>query len=174
MGNEAHEGIFGHVAIAFVQGDMGMLRGLTRGDVVLTLAGSSPLAGTHHGRDAVVRLAIGLRRYVTCTSHLIRFAHDGDRMVAHRDIAIRGHRHHVEMTLHATFSFDRSDRIRSVRIEPSDPGLFDHVISVEMAGETRSGSIRIPELSEERAGQRVEKTSSSAGDPATPRRRGHL
>jgi len=175
MGNEAHEGIFGHVAIAFVQGDVGMLRSLTRGDVVLTLAGSSPLAGTHHGRDAVARLAIGLRRYVTCTSHLIRFAHDGDRMTAHRDIAIRGHRHRVEMTLHASFAFDRSDRIRSVQIEPSDPGLFDHVISVEMAGETGSGSIRIPELSEDqRVGQRADRTSSTAGDPVTPRRRGHL
>jgi ketosteroid isomerase-like protein len=117
MGNEAHEGIFGHVAIAFVPGDVGMLRRLTSGDVVLTLAGSSPLAGTHLGRDAVARLAIALRRYVTCTSHLIRFAHDGDRMTAHRDVAIRGHTHYVEMTLHASFSFDRSDRIRAVRIE---------------------------------------------------------
>jgi hypothetical protein len=67
-------------------------------------------------------------------------------MSAHRDIANRGHKHRVEMTLHASFSFDRSDRIRAVQIEPSDPGLFDHLISVEMAGETGSGSIRIPEL----------------------------
>jgi ketosteroid isomerase-like protein len=171
MGNEAHEGIFGHASIAFVQGDARMLRSLTREDVVLTLAGSSPLAGTHLGRDAVARLAIALRRYVTCTSHLIRFAHDGDRMTAHRDIAIRGHKHRVEMTLHASFSFDRSDRIRAVQIEPSDPGLFDHLISVEMAGETGSGSIRIPELPEER---RIGSTSSTAGEPANPRRRGHL
>ena len=104
------------------------------------------------------------------------FAHDGDRMTAHRDIAIRGHRHRVEMTLHTTFSFDRSDRIRSVQIEPSDPGLFDHVISVEMTSETGSGSLRIPELPEDQPiGQRVvERTSTTAGDPATPRRRGHL
>jgi hypothetical protein len=62
-----------------------------------------------------------------------------------------------------------------VRIEPSDPGLFDHVISVEMAGETGSGSLLIPELPEDqRIGQRVERTSSTADDPATPRRRGHL
>jgi ketosteroid isomerase-like protein len=171
MGDEAHEGIFGHVVIAFVQGDFGMMRSLMREDVVLTLVGSSPLAGTHHGRDAVARLAIGLGRYVMCTSHQIRFAHDGDRMTAHREIAIRAHLHHVEMTLHASFSFDRSDRIGAVQIEPSDPGLFDHVISVEIAGETGSGSLRIPELPED---QRVERTSSTAGDPATPRRRGHL
>lgn len=171
MGDEAHEGIFGHVAIAFVQGDVGVLRRLTREDVVLTLVGSSPLAGTHHGRDAVASLAIGLRRYVTCTSHLIRFAHDGDRMTAHRDIAIRGHQHRVEMMLHASFSFDRSDMISAVRIELSDPGLFDHVISVEMATETGSGPLRIPELPED---QRIERTSSTAGAPVTPRRRGQL
>jgi ketosteroid isomerase-like protein len=172
MGDEAaQEGIFGHVAIAFMQRDLGMLRRLTCEDVVLTLTGSSPLAGTHHGRDAVTRLVFGLRRYVTCTTHPIRFAHDGDRMTAHRDIAIRGHLHRVEMTLHASFSFDRSDRISAVQIEPSDPGLFDHVISVEMAGETGLGSIRIPDLPEN---QHVGGTSSTAGDPATPRRRGHL
>ncbi|HEX6579753.1 MAG TPA: hypothetical protein VF195_02640 [Actinomycetota bacterium] len=170
MGDEAaHEGIFGHVAIAFVQGDIGMLRSLTREDVVLTLTGSSPLAGTHHGRDAVAGLAIGLGRYVTCTSHLIRFAHDGDRMTAHRDIAIRGQLHRVEMTLHASFSFDRSDRISAVRLEPSDPGLFDHVISVELGSETGSASIRIPDLPED---QPVGGSSSPAGDPASPRRRG--
>jgi hypothetical protein len=171
MGDEAaHEGIFGHVAIAFVQGDVGILRRPTREDVVLTLVGSSPLAGTHRGCDAVARLAIGLGRFVTCTSHLIRFAHDGDRMTAHRDIAIRGQLHRVEMTLHASFSFDRSDRISAVQIEPSDPGLFDHVISVEMGGETGSASIRIPDLPED---QPVGRTSSTAVDPATPRRRGH-
>jgi len=171
MGDEEHEGIFGHVAIAFVQGDVGMLRRLTREGVVLTLVGSSPLAGTHHGRDAVARFASGLARYVTCTSHMIRFAHDGDRMTAHRDIAISGHLHRVEMTLHVSFAFDRSDRISAVQIEPSDPGLFDHVIGVEMGDETGSGSIRIPDLPED---QHVGRASSTAGDPATPRRRGRL
>jgi ketosteroid isomerase-like protein len=171
MGDEAHEGIFGHVAIAFVQGDVGMLRRLACEDVVLTLVGSSPLAGTHHGRDAVARLAIALRRHITCTSHVIRFAHDGDRMTAHRDIAISGHLHRVEMTLHVSLSFDRSERISAVQIEPSDPGLFDHVIGVEMGGETGSASIRIPDLPED---QHVGRTSSTAGDPATRRRRGHL
>jgi hypothetical protein len=172
MGDEAaHEGIFGHVAIAFVQGDLGMLRRLTREDVVLTLIGSSPLAGTHHGRDAIARLAFGLRRYVTCTTHPIRFAHDGDRMTAHRDIAISGHLHRVDMTLHVSFSFDRSDGIRAVRIEPSDPGLFDHVISVEMGNETGSRSIRIPDLPED---QHVVRSSSTPGDEATPRRRGDI
>jgi hypothetical protein len=171
VGDEAaHEGIFGHVAIAFVQGDIGTFRRLTREDVVLTLVGSSPLAGTHRGCEAVARLAIGLGRYVTCTSHPIRFAHDGDRMTAHRDIAISGHVHRVEMTLHVSFSFDRSDMISAVQIEPSDPGLFDHVISVEMAGETGSGSIRIPDMPGD---QQVGRTSSTVGDPAPPRRRSH-
>jgi hypothetical protein len=170
MGDEAHEGIFGHVAIAFVQGDVGMLRRLAREDVVVTLIGTSPLAGTHHGRDAVVRLAFGLRRYVTCTTHPIRFAHDGERMTAHRDIAISGHLHRVDMTLHVSFSFDPSDTIRSVRIEPSDQGLFDHVLNVEMGDESGSPSIRIPDL----PGDRHVARSSSPSGSATPPRRGHI
>jgi hypothetical protein len=171
MGNEEHEGIFGHVAIAFMQRDFGLLRQLARSDVVLRLTGTSPLAGTYRGRNAVSGLANTLRRYVTCTPDPIRFAHEEDRMTAHREVAIHGQLHRVDMTLHVSFSFDRSDTISAVLVEPSDPGLFDHVISVEMGDEAGSGSLRIPDLSEDR---HVVRSSSAPGNEATPRRRGHI
>jgi hypothetical protein len=171
MGNEEHEGIFGHVAIAFMQRDIGLLRELARSDVALTLKGSSPLAGTYRGRDAVSGLANTLRRFVTCTPDPIRFAHEEDRMTVHREVAIHGQLHRVDMTLHVSFSFDRSDTISAVLIEPSDPGLFDHVISVEMGDETGSGSLRIPDLPEDR---HAVPSSSTPGDETTPRRRGRI
>jgi hypothetical protein len=171
MGKEEREGTFGHMAIAFMQRDLGQLRELALSDIVLRLSGSSPLAGTYRGRDAVTGLADTLRRYVTCTPDPIRFAHEEDRMTAHREVAIHGQLHRVDMTLHVSFSFDRSDTISAVLIEPSDPGLFDHVISVEMGDEAGSGSLRIPDLLEDR---HVARSSSTPGEQATPRRRGHV
>jgi ketosteroid isomerase-like protein len=145
MGDEIREGIFAHAAVAFVQRDLVTLLGLVRDDVVLTLAGSSPIAGPHHGGRAVARVVMQLRRYVSCTAEPIRFSHEEDRMTAHRDVVIVGQMHRVGMTLHLSLSFDRSGKIRALMIEPSDPGLFDHVVSVELA-ESDPAPLRIPDL----------------------------
>jgi hypothetical protein len=145
MGGEVREGVFAHAAVAFVQRDLETLLRLVCDDVELTLAGSSPISGAHRGPEAVARVVMQLGRYVTCTAEPIRFAHGSDRMTAHRDVMIVGLKHRVGMTLHLTFSFDRSDKIRAVVIEPSDPGLFDHVIGTELA-EHDPKPVRIPEL----------------------------
>lgn len=148
MGDEIREGIFAHAAVAFVQRDLATLLRLVRDDVVLTLGGSSPMAGAHHGLKAVARVVMQLRRYVICTAEPIRFSHEGDRMTAHRDVLIVGHMHRVGMTLHLSLSFDRSEKIGALIIEPSDPGLFDHVVRTELA-ESDPEPFRIPDLTHE-------------------------
>jgi hypothetical protein len=145
MGDELREGVFAHAAVAFVQRDLEALLRLVRDDVELMLAGSSPLSGAHRGPESVARVVMQLRRYVSCTAEPIRFSHGSDRMTAHRDVMIIGLRHRVGMTFHLTLSFDRSDMIRTVMIEPSDPGLFDHVVGTELA-EHDPKPVRIPEL----------------------------
>jgi hypothetical protein len=149
MGNDAREGVFAHAAVAFVQRDLQTLLGLVRDDVELTLAGSSPIAGVHRGPKAVSRFVMQLRRYVSCTSEPIRFSHGWDRMTVHRDVMVLSHTHRVGMTLHLTFSFDRSGRVGAVLIEPSDPGLFDHVVGTDLA-EHDPKPVPIPEATDER------------------------
>ena len=145
MGDDAREGVFAHAAVAFVQRDLPTLLRLVRDDVELTLAGSSPIAGVHHGPKAVSRLVMQLRRYVSCSREPIRFSHGWDRMTAHRDVMVVSQTHRVGITLHLTFSFDRSGRIGEVLIEPSDPGLFDHVVGTDLA-EHDPRPVRIPEV----------------------------
>jgi ketosteroid isomerase-like protein len=149
MGDEIREGVFAHAAVAFVQRDLETLLRLVGDDVELILGGSSPLAGAHRGPEAVSRVVMQLRRYVSCSAEPIRFSHGWDRMAAHRDVMIIGLRHRVGMTVHLTFSFDRSDRIRTLVIEPSDPGLFDHVVTTELT-EHDPNPVRIPELIRDR------------------------
>jgi hypothetical protein len=148
MGDEIREGVFAHAAVAFVHRDLETLLRLVHDDVELTLAGSSPISGSHRGPEAAARVVMQLRRYVSCTAEPIRFAHGSDRMTAHRDVMIVGLKHRVGMTLHLTFSFDRSNKIGAVVIEPSDPGLFDHVVGTELA-EHDPKPVRIPELTHE-------------------------
>jgi len=133
MGDEEREGVFGHLTVAFVQRDPDELARYARDDVILTLVGSSPLAGEHRGIVAARTVVMRLERCVRCMAQRIRFSHDGDRMTAHRDVVVRGETHRVGMTLHLSFTFDGRDRIKTALIEPSDPGLFDHVLSLEGA-----------------------------------------
>jgi hypothetical protein len=170
MGDEIREGIFGHAVVAFVQRDVETLRGLARDDVVLTVAGSSPIAGAHHGPEAIARVVMQLRRFVSCTAEPIRFSHEGDEMTAHRDVVVIGQMHRVGMTLHLSFSFDRSERIGVVLIEPSDPGLFDHVVGVGLA-ESERRPVQIPDLIHE---HRPGEPSSTGRHAATVRGRRHI
>jgi hypothetical protein len=148
MGSDFREGVFAHAAVAFVQRDLQTLLGLVRDDVELTLAGSSPIAGVLRGPKAVSRLVMQLRRYITCSNEPIRFSHGWDQMTAHRDVMLVSHTHRVGITLHLTFSFDRSGKIGAVLIEPSDPGLFDHVVGTDLA-EHDPKPVRIPEVTKE-------------------------
>ena len=148
MGSDFREGVFAHAAVAFVQRDLQTLLQLVRDDVELTLVGSSPIAGVLRGPKAASRLVMQLRRYISCTGEPIRFSHEWDRMTAHRDVMLVSHTHRVGITLHLTFSFDRFGKIGSVQIEPSDPGLFDHVVGTDLA-EHDPKPVRIPEVTKE-------------------------
>ena len=50
-------------------------------------------------------------------------------MTASHEISVAGPHHLVDMTLRLTLTFDREERISSLHVEPSDPGLFTHVIA---------------------------------------------
>jgi hypothetical protein len=50
-------------------------------------------------------------------------------MIAIHQIHVAGPDNVVEMTVRLTIDFDREERISAVMVEPSDPGLFTHVIA---------------------------------------------
>lgn len=151
MGDDQHEGIFCQLTVAFIQRDPAAFQRWVREDVVLTMAGSSPLAGEHHGLGEAARAVLRLGRFLSCEPVPIRFSHEVDRMTAHRDVVLIGRLHRVGITLHVSLAFDWTDKVRAVSILPSDPGLFDHVVSVGME-ETEATPLRIPDATE--AGRR--------------------
>jgi hypothetical protein len=104
-----------------------------REDVVLDLPGSSPFAGEHHGRESVGKFLLGIRQFVISNEPSFTFVHNGASMTANHGISVAGPNHLVEMNLRLTFTFDREERISSMEVEPSDPGLFTHVIAASFS-----------------------------------------
>ena len=117
------------LATAFAQRDFRTIEREMREDVVLDLPGSSPFAGEHHGIESVGKFLLGIRQFVISDEPLFTFVHDEDSTTASHGISVAGPHHLVEMTLRITFTFDREERISAVLVEPSDPGLFTHVIA---------------------------------------------
>jgi hypothetical protein len=95
---------------------------------VLVLPGSSPFAGVHRGVEAVGRFLLGLRQFVVSDEKALRYAHEGDELVASNDFLVHGPRHSVEMTMRVRVAFDQTGKIVEIVAEPDDIGLFDHVI----------------------------------------------
>jgi len=123
------ETLVSRLATAFAERDLRTIEREMREDVVLDLPGSSPFAGEHHGHESVGKFLLGIREFVTSKDDSFVFAHDANSMTASREIIVAGPNHLVEMTLHVTLTFDREERISTVQVEPSDPGLFTHVIA---------------------------------------------
>jgi len=117
------------LATAFAARDFTTMEREMREDVVLDLPGSSPFAGEHQGHDSVGKFLLGIRQFVMSTDPSFTFVHDAHSMTASHEISVMGPNHVVEMTLTLTFTFDREERISALRVEPSDPGLFTHVIA---------------------------------------------
>jgi hypothetical protein len=132
VGTLAHvqrETLVTRLATAFADRDFTTLEREMREDVVLDLPGSSPFAGEHHGHESVGKFLLGIRQFVMSTDPSFTFVHDATSMTASHEITVAGPHHVVEMTLILTFTFDREERISAVHVEPSDPGLFTHVIA---------------------------------------------
>ena len=123
------ETLVSRLAIAYAERDFRTMEREMREDVVLDLPGTSPFAGEHHGHESVGKFLLGIRQFVLSAEPMFEFVHDASSMTATHDINVAGPNHLVEMELRITFTFDREERISTMHVEPSDPGLFTHVIA---------------------------------------------
>ena len=124
------ETLVSRLATAFADRDFMTMEREMREDVVLDLPGTSPFAGEHHGRESVGKFLVGIRQFVLSSKepHFV-FVHEANSMSVSHEIEVAGPNHLVEMTVHLVLTFDREERISTVHVEPSDPGLFTHVIA---------------------------------------------
>ena len=117
---------------AFVRRDFEAIERKMRSDVVMQLPGSSWLAGTYRGLEEVGRCVLGLRHVLDSSEDRISFLHEGDQMIVRHDIMVHGPKHQVAMMLLIRFRFGADGKSESISVEPSDLGLFDHVLNVAL------------------------------------------
>jgi ketosteroid isomerase-like protein len=117
---------------AFVRRDFEAIEQKMRSDVVMKLPGSSWLAGTYQGLEEVGRCVLGLRHVLDSSEDRISFLHEGDQMIVRHDIMVHGPKHQVGMTLMIRFRFGADGKSESISVEPSDLGLFDHVLNLAL------------------------------------------
>ena len=117
---------------AFVRRDFEAIERNMRSDVVMHLPGSSWLSGSCHGLEDVGRCVLGLRHVLDSSEDHITFLHEGDQMIVRHDIMVHGPKHQVGMTLLVRFRFGADGKAESISVEPSDQGLFDHVLNVAL------------------------------------------
>jgi len=117
---------------AFVRRDFEVIERNMRSDVVMQIPGSSWLAGTYRGLADVGRTVLGLRHVLDSSEDHITFLHEGDQMIVRHDIMVHGPKHQVGMTLLIRVRFGADGKSESISVEPSDLGLFDHVLNVAL------------------------------------------
>lgn len=123
------ETLVSRLATAYVERDFRTMEREMREDVVLDLPGASPFAGEYHGHESVGKFLLGIRQFVLSREPSFEVVHEANSMTASHEVNVAGPHHLVEMTLRITLTFDREERISTVHVEPSDPGLFTHVIA---------------------------------------------
>jgi hypothetical protein len=122
------EGLFARLATAYQRRDLDVFEEACRPDMVVTLAGSSRLAGTYHGYGAFSDYLDAVRDVLRAADDRARFEHDGDRMILTQLVVISGPLHQVEMPLRVTVDFHADGRVQSFLAELEDQGLFDYVV----------------------------------------------
>ena len=123
------EGLLARLAMAYQRRDFDVFEAACRPDMVLTLAGSSRLAGTYHGYRAFSDYLDAVRDVLRAAEDQPVFQHDGDRMIFTQPVVISGPFHQVEMQLRVTVEFHADGRIESFLAELGDQGLFDYVVN---------------------------------------------
>jgi hypothetical protein len=114
---------------AFIRRDFSVIDETMRPDVTLELPGSSWLAGTYRGLEAVGRGVIALRQVFNSDKRLVTFLHEGDQMVVRHAISVSGPRHEVEMNLGVRIGYDEQGKFATIVVEPADLDLFDYVVN---------------------------------------------
>jgi hypothetical protein len=126
------EALFGRLSAAYAARDFAAIEGSLRPDVILHIPGSSPFAGEHPGEENVARLLVGLRQFLDPGGQPVAYTHEGDVMIASQTVSVSGPKHRVDMELKVMIRFDGDDRVEAAYLQPSDVGLFDHVISTAL------------------------------------------
>jgi ketosteroid isomerase-like protein len=123
------EAVIGVLADAFQRRDFDAFREPLRPDLVLTLPGSSWLAGIYHGYEPFARYLLALRQVLMWPGEPITFSHHGHDMTFRQSMVVSGPNHEAEMALIVTVTFDEDEKIRSFFVQPKDQGLFDYVLN---------------------------------------------
>jgi len=123
------EAQFGRNMEAFIRRDFGVIEETMRPDVVLDMPGSSWLAGTYQGFEAVSRGVVALRQVFNSDKRLVTLVHEGDQMVVRHAITVSGPRHDVEMNLGVRIGYDEQGKFATIDVEPADIDLFDYVVN---------------------------------------------
>jgi hypothetical protein len=126
------EGLIDRLAHAYAERDFATVERSMSSDVVLHVPGSSPFAGEHHGRDLVSRMAAGLRRFMETEGRPLTYEHRADLTIADQRLTVHGPKHAVEMDVRVAMHFDDEGRLTDVFLQPSDQGLFDHVVGAAL------------------------------------------
>jgi ketosteroid isomerase-like protein len=114
---------------AFLQRDFAHIDEAVRSDVVAEMPGSSWLAGTQRGHEALGRQVAALRQVLRPSDSPNIYVHEGDQMTVRHQTQVMGPQHQVEMTLLLEIRFDADGKIASSVLVPEDLGLFDHVVN---------------------------------------------
>jgi hypothetical protein len=114
---------------AFIRRDFGVIDETMRPDVVLDMPGSSWLAGTYQGFEAVSRGVVALRQLFNSDKRLVTLVHEVDQMVVRHAITVSGPRHDVEMNLGVRIGYDEQGKFATIDVEPADIDLFDYVVN---------------------------------------------
>jgi len=123
------EAVIGVLADAFQRRDFDAFREPLDPELVLTLPGSSWLAGIYHGYEPFARYLLAIRQVLVWPGDAITFSHHGNEMIFRQSMIVTGPSHEAEMALIVTVTFDDDERIRSFYVQPEDQGLFDYVLN---------------------------------------------
>jgi hypothetical protein len=119
---------------AFAARDFQAIAREMRPDVVIAVPGESWISGSFAGYDSVGRCLSGLRRALESKETVITFSHEGDEMLVRHEITVLGPTHDVTMLLGVRLRFDADGKTAEIWLEPSDVGLFDHVVNSILRG----------------------------------------
>lgn len=134
---------FTRMASAFARRDFEAIERGVAPEVVLTLHGSSWLAGTYEGFEGFGRYLLGARMILEPAGKPLTYLHHGDEMTIMHEFLVGPGARAPEVALHITVRFAEDGKLRSLNIQAKDQELFDRAADaylVPKEGFERTGS----------------------------------
>jgi hypothetical protein len=119
------QGAFTRMASAFARRDFEAIARGVAPEVVLTLAGSSWLAGTYRGFEGFSQYLLAARMILEPAGKPLTYLHHGNEMTIMHEFLVGGGARAPEIPLHVTVQFAEDGKLLSLQIEPKDQALFD-------------------------------------------------